>query len=86
MTQQDAYELLEQVHDAASLSAFVQALIADRQNPQTRAEWQNDTIEHFLESALAWAASTDYGLTQEPQPTNEWQRFALFLWCGKIYE
>jgi hypothetical protein len=49
--------------------------------------WQNDTIEHFLESALAWAQDSNFGRSQGlSEDVNAWRRFAVFLFCGKIYE
>jgi len=44
------------------------------------------TVELFLEGALSWAEATDMGLTQGLTPDNPWKRFAVFLYCGKIFE
>ncbi len=92
-------ELLKSVTDEASLLRFISALREDRlaedaaqqtsgidacgRGPQG---WENHTIEGFLEAALAWAESTNFGKTQGMSEANPWRRFAGFLYCGKIYE
>lgn len=81
---------------------FVRALIADRKvavvaeaagtshasrDPEGD-DWENTTIERFLEGALAWAEDTRMGETQGLTALGEpsWEAFAAFLYCGKIYE
>ena len=92
-------EALDSVSDAASFLAFARLLAADRVD-EVRKEaaspsqpygpgangWENGTIEAFLESAISWAEATDIGLSQGLTPDNPWKRFAVFLYCGKIYE
>lgn len=85
----------ESVHDEASFLAFVAELARDRKVASEMASqpfdaprgWQNGTIEGFLEGAVAWAEASDFGraqgLTDDASP---WRRFAVFLYCGKIYE
>ncbi len=48
--------------------------------------WENWTIEAFLDSAISWAQSTDFGLAQGLPPENPWKQFAAFLYCGKTCE
>jgi len=48
--------------------------------------WQNGTIEQFLDGALSWAQSTDMGQRQGLPGEPSWKAFAVFLYCGKIYE
>ena len=92
-------EALDAVSDATSFLAFAQLLAQDRQddvrkeaadpsNPYGPSAngWENGTIEEFLDSAVAWGESTDMGLSQGLSPENPWKRFAVFLYCGKIYE
>lgn len=67
----DLDQALQRVVDERSFLAFVQALSADRRQAT---DWQNDCIEDFLDSAHAWADASP------------WKRFAVFLYCGKIYE
>jgi hypothetical protein len=93
------HELLDSVKDESTFLAFASALRLDRieeeakeaesaSNPYESGAngWENTTIEQFLGSAIAWAESTNVGLTQGLDPANPWRRFADFLYCGKIYE
>jgi len=93
------HDALESVSDPASFLAFVRLLTEDRADEVRKGAanpsrpygpgahgWENGTIEAFLEAALSWAESTDLGLSQGLAPDNPWKRFAVFLYCGKIYE
>jgi hypothetical protein len=75
---------LESVDDCESFFDFVRALIADRKFGQD--EWENETIESFLEAALAWAEATKLGQIQGQSEELSWKSFATFLYCGKVYE
>lgn len=89
----------ERVNDPASFLAFARALAADRaasvasekmasrspRRPEAGG-WENTTIGSFLEGASDWAESTNFGVTQGLSPDNPWRQFAVFLYCGKIYE
>ena len=77
------YQALEQVNDRDSFLGFVRALIADCKDSE---DWQNATIENFLEAALAWAEDTHMRETQGFPAEPSWKAFAVFLYCGKIYE
>ena len=92
-------DLLERVNSEESLLAFIAALakdrrdavVAEKDNPSSpygpdAGGWENTTIEDFLESAAAWAESTNFGLTQGLQLDKPWKRFAVFLHMGKIHE
>ncbi|MBC3875094.1 DUF7660 family protein [Undibacterium flavidum] len=90
-------ELLDAVTDGPSFLAFVAELRSDRElEVQSHKEvddfgrgsngWENHTIESFLEAASAWAESSDFGLKQGLSAANPWRQFAVFLYCGKIYE
>ena len=86
------------VNDEESFLAFVRALEADRRlaakgEPDdlhgygAARGWQNSTIEQFLESALAWAEDSRFGRSQGlADDASTWQRLAVFLYAGKIYE
>ncbi|MCH1919626.1 hypothetical protein L9G15_09295 [Shewanella sp. A3A] len=91
----DITDKLDAVTDAASFLTFVTALLADRQQQEANSgaqanatsEWANNSIASFLEGALSWAEDTDFGTTQDDEiANNPWQQFAVFLYCGKIYE
>ena len=95
----DPHDLLESVNDEHSFLAFAKALHADRADEDAKERdapsnaygpgangWENGTIEQFLGDAIAWAESTNVGLKQGLTEDNPWKRFAVFLYCGKIYE
>lgn len=82
----ELHDLLDQVNDDQTFLRFARALMTDRATSPDDTGWQNNTIVGFLESAIAWAEDSDFGLSQGLQPSNAWQQFAVFLYCGKIYE
>ena len=91
----DLNQLLERVADEASFLVFVEALVADRRldaagRPDDagrgRSGWENHTIETFLVAATAWARDSEFGRHQGLGDAPPWKRFAVFLYCGKIYE
>jgi len=95
----DLNALLESVADEKSFIAFAKALLADRTSAVDKERsispspygpgvngWENGTIEQFLEGSISWAEATNVGLTQGLEPGNPWKRFAVFLYCGKVYE
>ncbi|WP_218871231.1 hypothetical protein [Chitinibacter bivalviorum] len=93
----DVSELLNQVKDSESFLVFVRALAADRadsvikvkaspSHPHDSDGRESTTIESFLKSAIAWAEDSNFGLTQGLPQSNPWRQFAVFLYCGKIYE
>ena len=79
-------EQLAHVSDQPSFIAFVRALQADRADLNTRSEWQQDTIEDYLEAAAAWAEDAPMQLPPSLDIAAIWRTFAQFLYCGKIYE
>jgi hypothetical protein len=94
----DLYAKLETVHDEDSFVAFVSALAADRADEAKKEKerpsspygpgangWENLSIEHFLESAAAWAEDWKNSPQYCP-PTNPWKRCAEILFAGKSYE
>ncbi len=97
----DVADFLEQVHDRESFLAFVRALVADREaavdahrrqptDPRglgpDAGGWYNVTIEAYLDAALSWAEDTGMGEYQGLLAAPSWKAFAVFLYCGKIYE
>ena len=71
-------ELLDKDDDEKSFGIFVSALISDLHKSPN--EWQNITVETFLESALAWAESSNFGNTQGLKDVTPWKKFASFLY------
>lgn len=80
------HELLETVADEDTFLAFVAALEEDRRTNAGRGEWQSDSIEDFLKAASAWAKDSGFGAKQGLSLASSWKKFAVFLYCGKIYE
>ena len=90
---------LKKVTNSETLLAFVRLLAKDKEDEAAKESmslsspygagangWQNRNIEAFLNAASDWAESTNFGLTQGIAPSNPWKQFAVFLYCGKIYE
>ena len=92
-------EKLERVTDLESFLDFVISLAADRRDEVAKERinpsnpygpgangWENTTIEDYLEAASAWAKATKMGETLGLPADPTWKNFAVFLYCGKIYE
>ena len=79
----ELHERLDAVRDSASFLEFTRALARDH---ATSSDWENTTPGAFLEGAIAWAQDSDFGLSQGLASSNPWQQFAVFLYCGKLYE
>ena len=88
-------DLLDKVKDENSFLVFAKALQADKEDETNKENinpanpyshgwngWENGTIEGFLESAIAFSEGNEVW-TKE---SNNWKKFALFLYGGKIYE
>jgi hypothetical protein len=91
----DVNEYLEEVKDEKTFLAFVKALLEDRIPCEGKksneagfvGDWANNSIADFLEAAVAWAEDSDFGVSQDQElAQNKWKQFAVFLYCGKIYE
>ena len=92
-------ELIDTVTDEKSFLKFVAELRRDREE-EVEAQsaipiddcgrgpngWENHTIEDFLEAAQGWAKDSDFGDSQNLKDASPWKKFAVFLYCGKIYE
>jgi len=91
-------DLIKLVVDKETFLKFVEALRKDRELSE-KAEfekpsspygpdaggWQNTSIENFLESSIAWAEDTDFGILRLGD-VSPWRVFAEFLHLGKLYE
>lgn len=79
--------LAESVASLDDFAAFVDALRSDLSvHP---AEWENQTLERFLEALSAWVRDMDgyYKNCQRPVPvTPDWRNVAEMLLAAKIYE
>ncbi len=98
-TSDDVRTALNAVNDQETFLVFVRKLIEDWNDEAAKEEvspsppfshgangWENGSIDTYLDAAAAWAESTDFGISQGASPDNLWQRFARFLFMGKVYE
>ncbi len=92
----ELHEYLDRVKDQESFLEFARALQTDKEDEDRKEKpanpyshgwngWVNNTIDGFLESAIAWSEDSNFGNNIE-NTKNPWKKFALFLYGGKIYE
>lgn len=95
----NVHTMAYKVTDRESFLTFVQALIKDREDsvaqeavcasdpysPEAN-DWENTTIERFLDGALSWATDSRMGRSQGLNGEPSWRTFAIFLIAGKTYE
>ena len=95
----ESRKLIDTVNDEKTFLKFVAELRKDRET-EVKAQtatpidpfgrgpygWENHTIEDFLEAAQAWAEDSNFGESQGLKEASPWKKFAVFLYCGKIYE
>ena len=84
MTLQEQYYA---VHDQQSLVEFLKALSADFKVNQP--EWENWTIDHYLESIAAWIEDTNGIVMVERFPVGKihscWESLAYAFYAGRGY-
>ena len=77
----------ESVNSKRDFVQFVEELHADlAESPD---EWENPTLDRFLEAIAAWASASDnyYRNTARPVPDNaSWRFFAEVLAAARSYE
>lgn len=78
------FELVDEVIDEKSFLQFMNELRKDKSNHKE--EWENESIEAFLEAAYDWGLTSIDSLTYYNKPDNPWKRCAQILYMGKIYE
>ncbi|MFG1488772.1 hypothetical protein ABMA58_05925, partial [Oceanospirillum sp. HFRX-1_2] len=70
----ELHEIIDEVKDEKSFLSFAKALIKDREAHEGKpvddvgfsGDWANNDISGFLESAVAWAEDSDFGVSQDP--------------------
>ncbi|MBB6021173.1 hypothetical protein HNR77_002266 [Paenibacillus sp. JGP012] len=82
--QKTLFELVNEVQDEVTFIAFLSALHKDRQAHAD--EWQQDSIDSYLEAAADWGQESVDGLIHYEKPDNPWKRCAQIMYMGKIYE
>lgn len=78
------FDIANEVKDEKSFLNFINELRNDRIN--RKEEWENESIEAFLESAYDWGKESIQGLRFYDKPDNPWKRCAQIIYMGKIYE
>jgi hypothetical protein len=94
------YELAQKVETKSDFIRFLVALKEDREDKVRKERespsspygpgangWENGSIEAFLDSAAAWADTTN-AITKKLSVPEEpsWRSFAMILLAGKDYE
>ncbi|WFU84901.1 hypothetical protein QA645_19810 [Bradyrhizobium sp. CIAT3101] len=83
----DLSKLAESVSSRSDFVIFVDALRRDLL--ANRGEWENDTLERFLEALSGWVQGMDgyYRNQQLPTPTTPgWKNLAEMMLAAKFYE
>lgn len=83
----DLYQKLEKVNTREDFISFIQHL---RANLQThRDEWENVTLDQYLEAMEAWVSDMDGydSITHQPNPKQpSWKTIADMLYASRMYE
>ena len=93
------FQALESVLDEETFLEFLLALRDDREasvaqekvtpsspySPEAR-DWENTTIERFLDNAVRWARDSVNGNPFHTRPDNPWRLCADILYAAKGYE
>lgn len=85
----DLVEQVEAIQTREDLVAFVRALLADLVENADKAEWENPTLERYLEALAAWTEDMDGYFLNTGQPIPEqptWNLIGQMLYAAKIYE
>jgi len=81
------HQRIESIASKEDLASFVGALRVDlKEHPD---EWENPTLEMFLEAMESWIESMDgwyMNKGEVPPSVPSWQTFAHMLYASKIYE
>ncbi|MGW7416646.1 DUF7660 family protein [Streptomyces sp. NPDC054863] len=77
----------DELRDRDAPVAFLRDL--HRDFPQRCHEWENPTLDRYLEATAAWVESSDNwyrNLDQELPPEGNWTYFARALTAATVYE
>jgi hypothetical protein len=80
----DLLQALDCVEDEKTFLIFVEVLRRDFEFDDE--EWENHTIDAFLAAGQSWAENPKFGLRRSLVEASPWKKFAVFLYCGKIYQ
>jgi len=77
------FELVNDVVDENTFLDFIKELQKDKLKNR---DWENNSIESFLEASFEWGKASINGLQYYDKPENVWKRCAQIIYMGKIYE
>ncbi|MDW2878258.1 MULTISPECIES: DUF7660 family protein [Bacillaceae] len=83
----ELYEKVDKVKSREDLIKFIKHLRTDLQT--NRAEWENITLEDYLEAMEDWVKDMDgyYLNTNQPVPEQpSWKTIADILFASRMYE
>lgn len=83
----DLRERIGSIESKEDLVKFISLLRVDFQN--NKAEWENITLEDYLEAMEAWITDMDgyYETTDQPIPKHtSWKVIADILYASSMYE
>jgi hypothetical protein len=78
---------IESIETKEDFASFVEALRLDLKDHLE--EWENPTLESFLEAMQRWIESMDGWYAnrgEDPPVAPSWRTFAHILYASKIYE
>jgi hypothetical protein len=81
------HERIESIKSKEDLADFVEALRSDLE--VNAADWENPTLDRFLEAMAVWIRSLDQYYKNTGQPRADlpsWKTLADILYASKIYE
>ena len=85
--QKNLNHLVNAINTEDDFVVFVQALAEDLN--KNRLEWENDSLERYLEAIAAWSQNIDsyFKNTNQPLPENvNWRIIGQILLAAKVYE
>jgi hypothetical protein len=71
----------DRVHDRQTFAEYVRDLRFELGDPARAADWQNTTLEEFLQGMESWALDWP-----RPISTNPWRHAAAVLTAAIVYE
>lgn len=83
----ELYKKVEEVNTREDLIRFIKQLRMDLQTHNH--EWENLTLEHYLEAMEAWASDMEgyYSNIDQPIPKQpSWKTIADMLYASRTYE
>ncbi|MEM1505494.1 hypothetical protein RG959_19000 [Domibacillus sp. 8LH] len=83
----ELYKSIDSITSREDLARFISLLRIDLQN--NKAQWENHTLERYLEAMEAWVIGMDgyYQNREEPMPEQpSWKTVADVFYASSMYE